>query len=118
VVQGDREEYRGAERRKGRPSAPAPPPPGRHDLAPVSSNVSGANEFWEPSGEPTWSDTRRRQATDSHGHGWWMRRSEVRTNDLDGRRSVEPPADGHYSHGMWLSAEQRPSLIRYERGRG
>jgi hypothetical protein len=32
-----------------------------------SSKVSGANEFWEPSGEPTWTDIRRRQATSSHG---------------------------------------------------
>jgi len=38
----------------------------------------------------------------------------------DERRSAvsEPPGEGHHSHGMWLSAEQRPSLIRYERGRG
>jgi hypothetical protein len=33
-------------------------------------------------------------------------------NDLDGRRSVELPGDGHHGHGMWLSAELRPSLIR------
>jgi hypothetical protein len=34
---------------------------------PGSSNISGANELWEPGGEPACSDTRRRQATSSHG---------------------------------------------------
>jgi hypothetical protein len=32
-----------------------------------SSNISGANELWKPSGEPAWSDTRQHQATCSHG---------------------------------------------------
>ena len=42
----------------------------------------------------------------------WSARSEVRTNDLEGRRSVELPGGGHRDHGMWLRAEQRPLLIR------
>jgi hypothetical protein len=38
-----------------------------------SSNVSGANEFWEPSGEPTWSDARphtarKPQVNSTQGH--------------------------------------------------
>jgi hypothetical protein len=31
----------------------------------------------------------------------WGACSEVRTNDLDGRRSVELPGDGHHGHVMW-----------------
>jgi len=46
------------------------------------------------------------------------RPQRVRTNDLDGRRSVELPGDGHHGHGMWLSAEQRPLLIRRSVRRG
>ena len=42
----------------------------------------------------------------------WSARSEVRTNDLDGRRSVEVPGDGHHGHGMWLIADLRTRLIR------
>jgi hypothetical protein len=39
----------------------------RCDGRPDYPHISCANEFWEPSGEPTCSDTRRRQATSSHG---------------------------------------------------
>ena len=42
----------------------------------------------------------------------WSARSEVRTNDLDGRRSVELLGDGHHGHGMWLVADLRMRLIR------
>jgi hypothetical protein len=37
---------------------------------------------------------------------------EVRTNDLDGRRTVELLGDGHRGHGMWLIADLRTRLIR------
>ena len=33
------------------------------------------------------------------------RRSEVTTNGLDRRRSVDLPGDGHHGHGVWLIAE-------------
>jgi hypothetical protein len=39
-------------------------------------------------------------------------RSEVRTNDLDGRRTVELLGDGHRGHGMWLITDLRTRLIR------
>ncbi len=42
----------------------------------------------------------------------WSARSEVRTNDLDGWRSVELPGDGDHGHGMWLIADLRTRLIR------
>jgi hypothetical protein len=31
-----------------------------------ASKISGANELWEPGGEPRWAGTRRRQATPGH----------------------------------------------------
>jgi hypothetical protein len=50
----------------------------------------------------------------------WSARSEARTNDLDGRRSLilpagshqELPGDGDHGHGMWLRAELQRLLIR------
>src|SRR5262245_183610 len=39
----------------------------------------------------------------------WSARSEVRTNDLDGQRNC---LETQYGHGVWLSAGQRPRLIR------
>jgi hypothetical protein len=38
-------------------------------------------------------------------------RSEVRTNDLDGRRTVELLGDGHRGPGMWLITDLRTRLI-------
>ncbi len=42
----------------------------------------------------------------------WSARSEMRTNDLDRRRSVEVPGDGHQGRGRWLIADLRTRLIR------
>ena len=41
--------------------------PAPHGGVAGASNISGANEFWEPGGEPACSGTRRRRATCSHG---------------------------------------------------